>query len=193
VIKAIIFDCFGVLIGKGFENTYRMAGGNPTRDRSFIEKTLGQANLGLISDDDFRVAMARQLGIDPEHWSQATQGAERLNVELLDYITQLHVIYKTAMLSNANNGVPDRIIGETWLQKNFDEIVISAEVGMVKPDERIYQLVADRLGVIPNECLYIDDHKNLLVPASKLGMSVLAYEDFDQLKRDITKQLKLMS
>jgi putative hydrolase of the HAD superfamily len=179
VTKAIIFDCFGVLIGRGFERTYRMAGGNPVRDRTFIENTLGQANLGLISDAEFRTIMARQVGI----------GTERLNTELFTYIKQLRALYKTAILSNANKGVLDRIIGEKRLQKYFDEVVVSAEIGIAKPDNRIYKLVADRLGVKTRECLYVDDREIFLDPARQLGMSVLLYEDFDQIKRSMSKLL----
>jgi len=189
VIKAIIFDCFGVLVGKGFENTYRMAGGNPDQDRTFITDTLGRANLGLISDAEFRANMARQVGIGPEHWSRVIKDSERPNTELLAYIKQLRATYKTAILSNANNGVLNRIIGEDWLQQSFDEVVISAEVGMTKPDERIYQLVADSLGCTPSECLYIDDREIFLGPAAHLGMSVLLYEDFEQLKQSMDKLL----
>jgi putative hydrolase of the HAD superfamily len=189
VIKAIIFDCFGVLIGRGFESTYRMAGGNPVQDRTFIKSTLGQANLGLISEAEFRTTMARQVGIGPEDWNRVIEDAERLNTELLTYITQLRSTYKTAILSNANNGVLDKIIGEEWLQRAFDEVIVSAEVGIVKPDQRIYQLAADRLGLMPNECLYIDDRERLLEPARRLGMSVLLYEDFDQIKRSLSQLL----
>jgi putative hydrolase of the HAD superfamily len=189
MIKAIIFDCFGVLVGKGFEQTYRTAGGDPVRDRAFIENTLGQANLGLISDDEFRTSMARQAGIDPTGWKQAVKNAELLNTDLLDYITQLRTTYKTAILSNANRGVLERKIGEEWLQKDFDEVVVSAEVGIVKPDPRIYKIVVDRLNVAMNECLYIDDRESFVDAGRQLGMKGLLYKDFDQLKSDMSQLL----
>ena len=187
--KAIIFDCFGVIIGRGFEHTYQLAGGDPVQDREFIEDMLGQANLGLISDAEFRASMARRVGIDPEDWSRIIKNAEILNTDLLAYIELLRLSYKTAILSNANKGVLDTIIGEKWLQKNFDEIVVSAEVGIAKPDERIYQLVVDRVGVATSECLYIDDREKFLVPARRLGMNALLYENFDQIKRDMSELL----
>lgn len=189
MIKAVIFDCFGVLIGRGFDNTYRIAGGDPARDRTFIASTLGQINLGTMTEDEFRTTMARQLGIGLEDWNQATKNAHILNTDLLTYIVQLHGTYKTAILSNANKGILDREVGKDWLQKAFDEIVVSAEVGIVKPDERIYQLVVDRLGVTPKDCLYIDDRENFLIPARQLGMSAILYENFDQIKHDISEQL----
>jgi epoxide hydrolase-like predicted phosphatase len=189
MIKAVIFDCFGVLVGKGFEQTYRMAGGDPVHDRAFIENTLGKANLGLINDNEFRTAMARQVGISPTHWRQAVKTAELLNTDLLTYIAELHRSYKTAILSNANRGVLERKIGNQWLEENFDEVVVSAEVGLVKPNPQMYKLVIDRLGVEPHECLYIDDRGSFLDVASQLGMSVLLYENFDQIKHAITAKL----
>jgi putative hydrolase of the HAD superfamily len=189
MIKAIIFDCFGVLVGKGFNQTYQTAGGDPVRDRAFIEDILDKANLGHISDDEFRASMAAQAGISAVEWKQAVKNAELLNTDLLALIAQLHATYKTAILSNANKGVLERKIGEARLQKNFDEVVVSAEVGMVKPDLRVYQLVVDRLAVAPSECLYIDDRESFLDPALELGMSVLLYENFDQIERGISELL----
>lgn len=189
MIQAIIFDCFGVLIGRGFESTYRTAGGNPIQDRDFIKKTLQQANLGLISDSEFRTAMARQIGIGSEDWVRVIKNTERINIELLGYIERLHTKYKTAILSNANVGVIDRVIGKKLLKHYFDEVIVSAEIGIVKPDQRIYRLVADRLNVAPNECLYIDDRESFLDPAIQIGMRALLYEDFNQLKLSMSKLL----
>jgi putative hydrolase of the HAD superfamily len=189
MVKAIIFDCFGVLIGKGFEYTYRLAGGDPVRDRMFIEHTLIKANLGLISDTDFRESMAHKVGITSDAWSKAVKNAELLNTDLLVYIEKLRDKYKTAILSNANVGVLERKIGKDWLQKVFDEIVVSAEVGMAKPDPRIYRLVCENLGVEINECLYIDDRKSFIDEARQLGMEVLLYDNFVQFKLNMNKLL----
>jgi putative hydrolase of the HAD superfamily len=185
MIKAIIFDCFGVLVGKGFEQTYRIAGGDPVRDRDFIEKTLGEANLGLITDEQFRIRMAERVGITKVEWDEALRQAELVDMALLAYILQLRSSYKTAVLSNANKHVLNNKIGDEWLEKAFDEVVVSAEVGLVKPDPRMYQLVADRLGVVPKECIYIDDRESFVKIASEMGMNALIYSNFSQLKDDI--------
>lgn len=189
MIKAIIFDCFGVLVGKGFEYTYREAGGDPVQDKDFIENTLGRANLGLIDDNDFRRSMAKRVGTSPQQWSQSIVSAELLNVDLLKYIEQLHVSYKTAILSNANTGVLDRKIGEDWLSRDFDEIVVSADVGIAKPDPRIYYLVVERLGVAAKDCLYVDDRQAFVEVAEELGMRTILYEDFERFKRSLKEIL----
>lgn len=185
MIKAIIFDCFGVLVGRGFEETYRIAGGDPVKDRRFIEDILGQANLGLISSDAFHEAMTRQLGITPSEWEQAVITAERPNETLLAYIKNLRHKYKTAILSNANKGVVEHRVGRRWIEEAFDAVVVSADVGMVKPDPRIYTHVVDKLGMLPEECVLIDDRQAFLDGAAVLGIKTVLYDDFEQARAEI--------
>lgn len=189
MIKAVIFDCFGVIVGKGFEYTYQMAGGDPTKDRIFIEDTLGQANMGLISEAGFNQAITDKLGITVEAWRTAERGADKPDVELLDYVEDLRRNHKTAILSNANKGVMSAKIGDANLERCFDEVIVSAEIGMVKPDPAIYEYTADLLGVDLSECVFIDDSEGHLIPARRLGMGTVLYQDFDQMKSEIEKLL----
>ena len=59
----------------------------------------------------------------------------------------------------------------------FDAVVISAEVGMRKPEERIFQHAASLLGVEPQECVFIDDIEANVVAAEALGMTGLWHTD----------------
>jgi epoxide hydrolase-like predicted phosphatase len=187
VIKAIIFDCFGVLVGKGFEYTYSLAGGDPGKDRRFIDDILGQANLGLISDNEFRVFMADRLGISVNEWIEAVKSAELPDLELLAYIKILKKKYKTAVLSNANRGVLKRKIGQKLLDSCFDEVIVSAEVGMIKPDPEIYKLVVKRLGVKPEECVFIDDKKSFTEVGESLGMKAVHFKSTLQFQKELNK------
>lgn len=189
MVKAIIFDCFGVIVGQGFEHTYRSAGGDPKQDRDFIDDMLGRANMGLINDEDFHSGMAAKLGLSMDDWRQAVLSAEQPDSELLEYIKQLRANYKTAILSNANHDSLDRKIGAPWLETCFDKLVVSADVGMVKPDPRIYRLAAERLGVEPAECVFIDDLEIHIQGAQAVGMQAILYKDFVQLRVDLDKLL----
>jgi len=59
----------------------------------------------------------------------------------------------------------------------FDAVVISAEVGMRKPEERIFQHTASLLGVDPQECVFIDDIEANVLAAEALGMTGLWHTD----------------
>ncbi len=189
MIKAIIFDCFGVLVGTGFNDTYYHAGGDPHKDKQFINDLLNKANLGLISEAGFKEAISRKIGITTGVYDKAVSEAERLNRDLLNYILKLRPKYKTAVLSNANLGVLERYLGEDLLDRSFDERIVSAEVGVLKPDPEIYNLTAQKLGVKNEECVFIDDTPHYVQAARAVGMQAIVYKDFVQMKTDLEKLL----
>lgn len=193
MVQAIIFDCFGVLIGRGFDETYRSAGGNPEADYDFIRTMLGKANLGIISQAEFSHEIAHHLGISVEVWRSAVKRAEQPDFEMLDYIEQLHASYKTAILSNANRGVVQHKLGEGCLNKCFDSVIVSAEIGRVKPDPEVYMKTAEQLMVSPEACVFIDDLSGYVEAAEKVGMKGIVYQNLSQLKTDLNQCLELKS
>lgn len=189
MIKAVIFDFFGVLVGDGFELTYRQAGGNPAKDKEFIQDLLDQTNRGLITTEEFRKRICKQLGITVDDYQIAVKSSEKINYELLDYIKSLRPKYKTAILSNVNKGGLERRIDRQTLDEYFDVIVVSGDVGYIKPEPEIYQLTADKLGVSLKECVFIDDREGYVKAAEAAGMQAIQYDNFDQMKTDLEKIL----
>jgi HAD superfamily hydrolase (TIGR01509 family) len=189
MIKAIIFDCFGVLAGSGFNETYRQAGGDVDKDAKFIKSVLHEATTGAISSQEFMTKVAGQIGITDEQWLEAVQKAEQPNIQLFEHIKQLKGKYKIAILSNANNGVMQMKFNPEQLEL-FDKIVVSAEVGMFKPDPGIYKLTADWLGVEPAECVFTDDKTVYCDGATAVGMQAIWYQNFDQFKANLEETLK---
>jgi putative hydrolase of the HAD superfamily len=81
----------------------------------------------------------------------------------------------TSLLSNswgARDGYPRHLFGEL-----FDDVVISAEVGMRKPEERIFALAAQRLGVTPAEAVFVDDVEGNIRAARDLGFATVHHTD----------------
>lgn len=75
----------------------------------------------------------------------------------------------TALLSNADSlDVPDGL---------FDTIVLSGEVGVAKPDRRIFELAAERLGLQPDECVFVDDLAVYVHAAARTGMVGVHHRD----------------
>ncbi|MEK7602778.1 MAG: HAD family phosphatase [Patescibacteria group bacterium] len=190
MIRAIIFDCFGVLVGRGFWDLYRVAGGDINKDSIFIDDILSRANSGLMSQADFHSEICEKLGITVNQWRDIVAREEPTNRELLEFIKQkLKPKYKIGILSNANNGVAERKLGD-WLNI-FNDVVVSAEVGMMKPDKEIFMLACRRLGCRANEAVMVDDRQEYCVAANKIGMRYIVYKDLDQFKNEIYKILDL--
>src|SRR5437588_10628450 len=79
-------------------------------------------------------------------------------------------------------GVRTGLISNSWgagqydrarLAELFDGVVISAQVGIRKPDPEIYSLGAERAGLPPEECVYVDDLRGNLKPARAMGMATV--------------------
>jgi putative hydrolase of the HAD superfamily len=81
-------------------------------------------------------------------------------------------------------GVRTGLVSNSWgtsiydpdvLDDLFDEVVISGEVGLRKPDPEIFALTARRLGVEPERCVFVDDHPGHLKAAGELGMTTVLH------------------
>jgi len=87
----------------------------------------------------------------------------------LDLVRGLRSRYKVSVLSNADASLRSRLERD-GIQGLFDDVVVSAEVGMAKPEPAIFRLAAERLGVLPGECVFVDDWDDNVVAARGVGM-----------------------
>lgn len=73
-----------------------------------------------------------------------------------------------------------------WLHANlpelqhFDDVILSNEVSLIKPDPRIYQLALERLGADASQCIFVDDLSENVEAAQRLGMSGILHSDWAQ-------------
>lgn len=112
------------------------------------------------------------------------------NTTLLDYIRDLRGRgYKIGLLSNiATNWIRDSFLTADE-QELFDDMVMSFEVGITKPDPRIFMLACERLRVAPSETVLVDDIDRYTEAAKAEGMQAVVYRDFKQMKADLEKIL----
>jgi len=67
----------------------------------------------------------------------------------------------------------------------FEDIVVSGEVGFIKPDPRIFQILLDRNGIAPESAVFIDDVEPNAQAATRLGIHGIHFRSPDQLRRDL--------
>ena len=149
----------------------------------FDSDSAKRASVGEISVNDHWQAVQAALNVpQPEMGgvqAQFWQG-DQVDYDLVDYIRSLRRRYKVAMLSNAWDDLRTVLMEKWKIGDAFDEIVISAEVGLAKPDARIYQLVLDRLGVAPEEAVFVDDFKRNIEAAQALGLHTVHFRSAEQ-------------
>jgi len=100
-----------------------------------------------------------------DEWRRA-QTAIPANFEL---VRRLRARYKLSVLSNADVSLRGRLERD-GIHRLFDDVVVSAEVGMAKPEPAIFHLAADRLGLAPRECVFVDDWDDNVTAAREVGM-----------------------
>jgi epoxide hydrolase-like predicted phosphatase len=176
-IKAVIFDLGGVLL--------RTADFKP-RDQLAARMNMSrhkQAQRGEITIQEHWDILRHTLHYSKEEFKELLDeffARDEIDGDLIETIRKLHQTYKTALLSNAWNDLR-QTLHERWkLDGLFDELIISAEVKMVKPDPRIYHLAVDRLGVMPSEAVFIDDMAVNVEAARKEGLRAIWYCDTQQ-------------
>lgn len=69
--------------------------------------------------------------------------------------------------------------------KLFHSVLYSFEVGVSKPDMKIYTGILEKLNARPEECIFIDDKYENLAPAKKLGIKTILFENAGQLEREL--------
>jgi putative hydrolase of the HAD superfamily len=88
---------------------------------------------------------------------------------LLGYVASLRPARRTALISNAWPGIR-HVLGAAASQAVFDELIVSSEVGVAKPDPLIYQIAFDRLRLGPEAVVFVDDMTRNLEAARAVGM-----------------------
>lgn len=189
MVKAIIFDCFGVLLTDALSI---LCGELEARDPDKMHELraiIHAANRGIISPEVSTRRAAELLDFSVDEYRQRIHEGEVRNTELLEYIKLLRNDYKTAMLSNVTVQGIERRFPDGELSNYFDELVISSAVGFAKPDAEIYQITAERLGLRPDECVFTDDRADYVVAAQQVGMQAIVFESFARFKLDLTEVL----
>ena len=184
MIHAVIFDCFGVLTTDGwlaFRQRHFADNASRMREATDLNK---QADAGFISLSEFEQAVAKLANISPESVrSEIDQNTA--NPELFQYIErELKPRYKIGMLSNAGRNFLPELFSQERIGL-FDALAFSFELGAVKPEQRMYQAIAERLDVQPGECVFIDDQEKHCVGARDAGMQAIVYQDFAQMRREL--------
>ncbi len=119
--------------------------------------------------------MQQRLGLDDAGLRNSCAfGGDRLDVELVNYVRALRPRRRDAIISNAMDSLRTQLTTDDPAADAFDLIVCSAE-RVMKPDAAIYERTLARLGVAPDEAVFVDDAARNIAGARAVGMHALHY------------------
>ncbi len=189
MIKAVIFDCFGVLTTDTWNLFLEALPAGA--DVEAARQAHRAYNAGLMTKTDCaKRIQAATGGSSFIELDDAVNQNFTKNTILLNYISELHSRgFKVGILSNiASNWIRDQFLDaneQAWI----DDFVFSYEVGMVKPEPDMYRLACQRLGVQPEEALFIDDKELYCAAARQVGLHAIRYQNFSQIKSGVEAAL----
>lgn len=181
MIKAVIFDCFGVFY---IDPMRAFIDAAPLTQQPQLQAALRGYDLGTVDADDLITAFARTTGLPAKEVQQRIFGPSMVrNGAILALSQSLRPQYKVGMLSNLSPHTMDTYFTREERAQYFDDVVVSGDVGLVKPDPAIFTLACERLGVHPVETVFIDDSKANCAAAARLGIQAIMYTGIVALRR----------
>jgi putative hydrolase of the HAD superfamily len=188
LFRAVWFDFGGVLttsVWDSFEAFCRSEGLEATAVKELFRTDpealadLRGLETGKLSEAEFEASFGRRLGLrKPDGLIDSMFAGMRPLEPMVDAVRELR-----------RGGMFTGLITNSWstahydrdlLAELFDQIVISAEVGLHKPQPEIYLLAAERLAVEPAECVFVDDLRENCEGAEAIGMTAILHRDADE-------------
>jgi len=196
--RAVFIDFGGVIMrteDKGPRTRLAERLGMTDRDleKLFFESDSSQrASTGEIPEEAHWQSVAETLGVSrPEADKIMTEffSGDQVDTTLVEFLRSLRLECKVGLISNAWSGLR-AFITRLNFDDVFDEMIISAEVGLMKPDPRIYRLALEKLDVQPGESVFLDDVLVNVEAARAAGMSAI---HFTQPEKSLEELKQLLS
>ena len=198
--SAIVFDLGNVLIpfdySKTIERINEVESGLGNRFYDYYKENYHvhrDFERGKIAETDFISKMLTAIDnkIDAETFCDYYSDIFSLNKKVISLLPVLKENYMLFLLSNTDI-IHKKYRWEKYeFLKYFDEVILSFEVGSVKPEEKIYRAVEKVSGSPPQEHFYTDDIQEYVDAAKKIGWDAVQFVNFQKLVSDL-KQRKIL-
>jgi putative hydrolase of the HAD superfamily len=193
--RAVFFDWGGVVMDMGWAQMAELERRYGLPERTMARAIYGtpewqELQVGRGSRAAYLAAIARELERAagrpvPEclaEWRALVRG---LNTDVVELARALRPRYTVGLLSNADDRLETILTERYGLGGLFEPLIISAHVGLAKPDPAIYRLAAARAGLPPEQCIFIDDTARNAEAATRTGMHGIHFTGFDALAAEL--------
>lgn len=189
MVEAVIWDFGGVMTSSPFEAfaRFEVERGLPadiirnTNAANHLENAWAKferAEIDVDTFDELFAAESRAFGAEVRGREILPLLAGDLRPEMVEALKRVKQRARTGCITNnlpanAIGSAGGRSIYVAEVMALFDHVIESAKIGLRKPDPRIYQIMVEKLGVDPRNCVYLDDLGVNLKPARELGMTTI--------------------
>ncbi len=200
MIKHLIFDFGGVFLDLGGKNArvhYNLEKVFNISEEKALELWREHKEKLIVGTETPEEFLARigtllknPINVNEAHeiWKKFNK-IEKVSIDwpLVDYVQSLKKNYKIHMLSNAIDLDSGNSEWVDLIDKHFDNIYKSFDIGHKKPNKKAFLHVLEKINAKPEECVFIDDLQVNIDAANELGIKGVLYTNLDQLKKDFSK------
>jgi epoxide hydrolase-like predicted phosphatase len=192
-VRAVFFDFGGVILRTEYQTPRQHLAERLNIEYDdlmrlvFESETSRKASIGMATTEEHWAALMKRLNrpaSDAQQVHDEFFGGDVLDRELIQLIRALRGKYKTGLISNAWDDLRQYIVRQK-IDDAFDVITISAEVGVVKPEAKIYQVALGQVQVQASEAVFVDDFAVNIEGCEKVGMQGILFKDPDEVKQKL--------
>ena len=198
-IRAVFFDFGGVIMRTEYQSPRQKLAERFNMDYDEIDKAVfgsdsaRRASIGEITEEAHWAEISKRFK-QPASQMQAFRdmffGGDVIDYALVETIRSLRGKFRTGLISNAWSGLREFITKEKVIDI-FDTVVISAEIGVVKPSAGIYEAALKQANVKANEAVFVDDMPLNIEGCEKVGMKGILFNDPQESVSRLNRLLKV--
>jgi len=196
-IRAVFFDHGGVIarteyqaprqhlaerLGMEYEDVVKIVFESHSSDRAAIGEISAEEHWAKVTK------RLKQSASETETIREEFFAGDVIDREIVDYLRSLRLKYYVGLISNAWADLREYIASQKY-EDAFDHMVISAEVGVMKPEARIYQIALEQAGVSPNEAVFVDDFYENIEGCQAVGMHGIYFQNPEQAMDELKRML----
>ena len=192
-IKALIWDFEGVLLQTDEVDVAASAAkrlnvpAEQVREIFFGEFN-DRADLGEYTQSEYWDYIIQTLGLPKDSKENLGEFFYKdlfIDQDVLDDICQYRQTYKTGMLTNFSDSLRPMLESCWKVDGAFDEIIISSEIGMIKPHAEIFQYMLEKMECDVSEAIFIDDRIRNIEGAQKVGLTAILFTNRQEVNQKI--------
>ncbi len=189
-IKAIVFDLGNVLVKIDYKPFLVHTGLNGKLSEEEVYNLLEDPAIayecGKINSHEFYKEVTRLLQIDIDYekfvhaWCSVATGLVENIDELVNELAQKYPLY---LLSNTNELHLHHIKRSYSILENFQRLFVSYKIGVMKPDNKIFQFILDEMEIEPKKIFYTDDKIINIESAVSVGIDAVHFQSTNELRK----------
>lgn len=184
----LIFDFFGVICSE--VAPYWLADHFGVAESLRIKSgVVADSDVGALTQEQLFSELGRLSGLPAGQVLEEWRSLVRIDSEVVELIDELCGKFRIALLTNSPSGFVQEIIDRHKLRSRFEQVIVSSEEGLVKPDPMFFRLALARLGVTATASMFVDDNPINVASAESVGLNGIVFSSVLQLREDLKRSV----